>query len=39
MKGKEGGDTWEKRRQFIEDMEAESQSSVGMWGADFDGLD
>lgn len=39
MKGKEGGDTWEKRLKFLEKMEAAPQSNVGVWGADFDGLD
>ncbi len=32
-------DTWEKRRQFIENLETEPQSNVGMWGANLDGLD
>ncbi len=39
MKGKEGGDTWEKRLQLIEKLEAAPRSRASVWGADFDGLD
>tara|TARA_R100000988_G_scaffold95420_1_gene61661 strand:+ start:6837 stop:6947 length:111 start_codon:yes stop_codon:yes gene_type:complete len=36
MKGKEGGDTWEKRKEFLEGVGSEAHTS---WGADFHGLD